>query len=72
MTNEIIIEKLKKLIVGWVESAESKERTAYALYSRESMEYKSLQFAATTQYNCSLDLQALIVELQNKRLNNDN
>jgi hypothetical protein len=62
--NEIIIEKLKKLAIGWDKSAESKERTAYTLYSRESMEYKALQLASNAQINCILDINSFIEELK--------
>ena len=66
MTNEIIIEKLKKLIVRWDKSAKSKERTAYTLYCRESMEYQALQLASNTQINCILDINSFIEELEEK------
>ena len=64
MTNEIIIEKLKKLIVRWNKSAESKELTACTLYERESMEYQALQLAYNAQINCILDINSFIEELK--------
>jgi hypothetical protein len=72
MEIDVLIEKLNLLILGWNKSAQSKERTANALYNKESIEYKALQFAASTQYHCAFDLKEIVEELQNKRLNNDN
>ena len=67
MTNEIIIEKLKKLIFAWSVSADSKRQTADYLHNKESIEYKSLQFATNAQLNCILDINSFIEELEREQ-----
>jgi hypothetical protein len=64
MTNEIIIEKLKKLIFAWSVSADSQRQMADYFYNRESIENKYLHFAANAQINCSLDIDSFIEELE--------
>lgn len=69
MEKAIIIEKLKMLMSSWAKSADSKIRTADSMYPPDNdglipWENKSLHFAANTQGNCCLALNAFVTELE--------